>query len=97
MFCCSGGKGNWSSNGCTTVDDGSGVIKCNCTHLTNFALLVVRISVESVSFNLHDLQNIDARVHRTCSNDSLKGLSIAGAVLSMAGLILTILTLCGLK
>ena len=45
MFCCSGGKGNWSSNGCTTVDDGSGVIKCNCTHLTNFGLLVVRISI----------------------------------------------------
>ena len=44
-----------------------------------------------------DLQNIDARVHRTCSNDSLKGLSIAGAVLSMAGLILTILTLGGLR
>eukprot|EP00731_Ephydatia_muelleri_P035718 Em0151g10a len=80
-FALNGGKGNWSSNGCTTVDDGSGVIKCLCTHLTNFGLLV----------------NIDARVHRTCSNDSLKGLSIAGAVLSMAGLILTILTLGGLR
>ena len=22
---CSGGKGNWSSDGCTTVDDGSGL------------------------------------------------------------------------
>ena len=37
------GEGNWTSEGCTTIDDGSGVIHCNCTHLTNFAILVVSV------------------------------------------------------
>ena len=43
MLCYTDGEGNWTSEGCTTIDDGSGVIQCNCTHLTNFAVLVVSL------------------------------------------------------
>jgi len=39
------GRGNWSAEGCTAVDinQETGLITCNCTHLTNFALLVVSL------------------------------------------------------
>eukprot|EP00731_Ephydatia_muelleri_P031794 Em0023g301a len=80
-FSQNGGKGNWSSKGCTTVDDGSGVIKCLCTHLTSFGVLM----------------DINARIYHTCSSKFTTKLSIIGVVLSMAGLILTILTLCGFR
>ena len=36
-----GGNGNWSTAGCTTSITYDAVVICNCTHLTNFAVLVV--------------------------------------------------------
>ena len=37
------GKGNWSTDGCTTLVDSNDFSQatCHCDHLTNFALLVV--------------------------------------------------------
>ena len=46
------GQRNWTSGGCTTIDDGSGVIQCNCTHLTNFAILVVSLGPLCDNYNL---------------------------------------------
>ena len=37
------GLGNWSDSGCTLAshDIDTGKVQCNCSHLTNFAILVV--------------------------------------------------------
>ncbi len=37
------GRGNWVPDGCVVavMDENSGEVTCYCTHLTNFALLVV--------------------------------------------------------
>lgn len=36
------GQGNWTTFGCTTrMESESGVVVCECNHLTNFAVLVV--------------------------------------------------------
>lgn len=41
-----GGHGNWTDRGCETVfTPGSDTVFCNCSHLTNFAALVVRLHV----------------------------------------------------
>ena len=42
--CCSDGLGDWSSNGCRLVRDNAteDSVTCECNHLTNFALLLVR-------------------------------------------------------
>ena len=92
MLCYTDGQGNWTSEGCTTIDDGSGVIHCNCTHLTNFAILVVSLRpFNDRLLTLFLLQNIDARVDgNTCSNRAIEAFSIVGSVLSMIGLVLTI-------
>ena len=44
MLYTSGGRGNWTSEGCRAVDsEGEGnKVTCHCNHLTNFAILVVR-------------------------------------------------------
>ena len=39
-FCCS----EWTTEGCVRVEVNESVVTCNCSHLTNFAILVVRIS-----------------------------------------------------
>ena len=36
------GLGNWSSVGCSYQGIVDGVVTCHCTHLTNFAILMVR-------------------------------------------------------
>ena len=42
VFSVAGGRGNWNSSGCTTVyNETSNVATCVCSHLTNFAVLVV--------------------------------------------------------
>lgn len=35
------GYGNWTSEGCVTVNVSNDVVTCQCNHLTNFAILVV--------------------------------------------------------
>ena len=37
------GLGDWSPVGCSYQGIEKGVVKCHCTHLTNFAILMVRI------------------------------------------------------
>ena len=37
--CCS----EWTTDGCERVEVNESVVTCNCSHLTNFAILVVRI------------------------------------------------------
>lgn len=39
-FEAAGGKGNWTTDGCAMASNDD-VVMCNCTHLTNFAILVV--------------------------------------------------------
>ena len=42
VFSAAGGRGDWNSSGCTTVyNETSNVATCVCSHLTNFAVLVV--------------------------------------------------------
>ena len=48
MFAClpsSDGLGGWSPEGCDIVinESDSSVVMCSCSHLTNFAVLVVRL------------------------------------------------------
>ena len=50
------GRGDWTPEGCETIDDGTGVIQCNCTHLTNFAVLVVSLNFTYVIHPLPLLQ-----------------------------------------
>lgn len=39
---CIGGYGGWSREGCKLVSDINGLSSCECDHLTNFGVLVVR-------------------------------------------------------
>ena len=50
--------GNWSTKGCTlmSVDNDDEVIVCRCNHLTNFGILVVRIT--SRKYNLGVLRYV---------------------------------------
>ena len=42
-----GGAGNWTTDGCVTYvhqsNHAASIIECQCLHLTNFAILVVRL------------------------------------------------------
>ncbi|XP_074663101.1 adhesion G-protein coupled receptor G6-like isoform X2 [Tubulanus polymorphus] len=78
-FMANDGKGNWSTEGCLTTVTVSGITSCECNHLTNFALLM----------NVYDASS---RQISTQQNRSLSILSIAGCVLSLVGLFLTLLT-----
>lgn len=50
------GLDNWSQEGCVYAGVlGDGLVLCNCSHLTNFAMLMVRISFNSVEVG-YDLQ-----------------------------------------
>ena len=46
LLCISGG-GDWTTDGCKIINsesvDDTNTVKCNCTHLTNFAVLVVSL------------------------------------------------------
>ena len=46
---------DWTTEGCTTIVGEDMVVTCNCTHLTNFAVLVV-ISANLIS--THDVTGI---------------------------------------
>ena len=41
-----GGRGNWTNEGCKvmSMNETTGEIVCRCNHLTNFAILVVRLN-----------------------------------------------------
>ena len=44
------GRGNWSAEGCgmRRMDNITGLITCECNHLTNFAILVVSSHKEAI-------------------------------------------------
>ena len=42
-FSLAGGQGNWTQEGCVTEVIEPDVVLCRCNHLTNFAILVVRM------------------------------------------------------
>lgn len=44
-FSLSNGVGDWSQTGCTFKGFRYGIVTCHCSHLTNFAILMVRIHV----------------------------------------------------
>jgi len=37
------GLSAWSTDGCTTIISETGLVSCQCNHLTNFAILMVRL------------------------------------------------------
>lgn len=41
MCVCIGQRGNWTTRGCKLESDNDGIITCSCTHLTNFAVILV--------------------------------------------------------
>ncbi|XP_064384592.1 deleted in malignant brain tumors 1 protein-like isoform X4 [Halichondria panicea] len=73
--------GNWSTDGCSVLDSNitNGSISCQCNHLTNFAIIM----------------NIQARLSPRKSDEVLDAISYIGSVLSIIGLIITIITLTG--
>jgi len=76
-------RGNWTEEGCRVeeVDDETGFITCECNHLTNFAILV----------------DINARTAERVLNRALEAFSIVGSIISMIGLILTLITMVGFR
>ncbi|CAI8020051.1 Adhesion G-protein coupled receptor G4, partial [Geodia barretti] len=82
-FEASGGVGNWTDRGCnTTLDRVSRTVKCNCSHLTNFAALV-----DICSRTEGDCEQSEA------SKTALEIISYVGVSLSIFGLIITIITM----
>ena len=55
------GVGDWSPAGCSFQGIEDGIVTCHCTHLTNFAILMVRFSI-TILFKIHrqsiNLENI---------------------------------------
>ena len=49
LLCLKAGRGNWSTVGCTrrTVDNNTGLVTCDCNHLTNFAILLSSIGIQN--------------------------------------------------
>ena len=49
LLCLKAGRGNWSTEGCTrrTVDNNTGLVTCDCNHLTNFAILLSSIGMQN--------------------------------------------------
>ena len=43
------GVGDWSPAGCSFQGIEDGIVTCHCTHLTNFAILMVRFSITILS------------------------------------------------
>lgn len=43
VFSLNNGVGGWSENGCTYKGTENGFVTCHCSHLTNFAILMVRV------------------------------------------------------
>ena len=41
-FLANNGVGDWSQTGCTHIGFSQGIVTCHCSHLTNFAILMVR-------------------------------------------------------
>lgn len=103
-FAAADGQGKWSTDGCsTTLTDNMDpdVVKCLCTHLTNFAILVVSpqnipsfLQVESFP-----PQDICARLEDCAVEENpvltktLSFVTYIGTSLSMLGLFLSVLTL----
>ena len=46
------GLGDWSPAGCSFEGIEDGIVTCHCTHLTNFAILMVRFSI-TILFKIH--------------------------------------------
>ena len=49
LLCLKAGRGNWSTEDCTrrTVDNNTGLVTCDCNHLTNFAILLSSIGIQN--------------------------------------------------
>ncbi len=50
-LCLYAGLGNWSDSDCTLtrLDRDTGEVQCNCSHLTNFAILVNVVSITTIT------------------------------------------------
>ena len=80
----------------------TGEVFCQCKHLTNFAILVVssllNIHIKLMNYLFHlPWQNVNAPPNPPVVDLIFKILSIAGSVLSMIGLALTIFTMLAFK
>eukprot|EP00731_Ephydatia_muelleri_P009408 Em0004g1746a len=86
-FTAAGGRGNWTTNGCITKKDNltSNTIECQCSHLTNFAILV------DISSRVNPIPQSAA------TKRALETITYIGVSLSLLGLAATIATLSLIK
>eukprot|EP00731_Ephydatia_muelleri_P009395 Em0004g1733a len=86
-FTAAGGRGNWTTNGCITKKDNliSNRIECQCSHLTNFAILV------DISSRVNPIPQSAA------TKRALETITYIGVSLSLLGLAATIATLSLIK
>eukprot|EP00731_Ephydatia_muelleri_P009410 Em0004g1748a len=86
-FNAAGGRGNWTTNGCITKKDNltSNTIECQCSHLTNFAILV-------------DISSrVNPKPQSAATKRALETITYIGVSLSLLGLAATIATLSLIK
>ncbi|KAL5497494.1 hypothetical protein EMCRGX_G013970 [Ephydatia muelleri] len=86
-FNAAGGRGNWTTNGCITRKDNltSNSIECQCSHLTNFAILV-------------DISSrVNPKPQSAATKRALETITYIGVSLSLLGLAATIATLSLIK
>ena len=84
------------------MDLDTGEIRCECNHLTNFAVLVVsnlfhnfihsldRLNALNLNFTL---QSVNPPANSEEVENALKVLSIVGAIISLIGLVITVFTM----
>ena len=100
-----GGAGNWTADGCRLAENTNGIVSCECDHLTNFGVLVVslklllkRLTLVSYHNMLQDICSLQGGCQLSRAEQlTLETISIAGAVLSTIGIIITILTMLGFR
>ena len=96
---------DWITEGCTTIVGEDMVVTCNCTHLTNFAVLVVMLANLISTHEIYLLvlflsQDICLR-QESCEpsrvDTALTYISYIGTSISIVCLLLTLLTLLVFK
>lgn len=49
-----GGRGDWTTEGCTILQSLESMVECSCNHLTNFAILVVGVNIDKSKYTVAD-------------------------------------------
>ncbi len=92
---------SWIMDGCTIAIVDNTTFNCSCTHLTNFAVLIVSLILHSTKVFIYSFvflpQDICQRA-QDCENDEtleaiLSAITFVGVAISCVGLVITIITL----